>query len=340
MTELLNQEEKGLVQDLRLSFSRISSFDQEGPSALIKRKELSGIGITMGGLVDLLLFQPDEFKSNYYVFRAKIPTATTKELADIIINNYSTSVLPDNKAVLEIIKHNEFWGSIKKEDTLIKKFDNEEFWDYIKAMLEAKGKEVIDEETLRFAEELVDILKTHENSKGIVAYPEKNEDKYAQLELNFQYKQFKFKGIVDLVIVNHADKTIQFIDLKTGSPSAQEFSKSFVKYRYYLQALLYTIGAQSFMEEYNLKDYQILDFQFLYIGRYQKVPYTYTVSEKWQTAAAYGFTTKSGYEYKGLNELIDDIDWHWTNKEFGLPRNMAEAEGEIYINDNFIEINE
>lgn len=338
MTEVTGQEERGLVEDLRLSYSRVSSFDQDGPSSLVKRKELSGEGITMGGLVDLLLFEPERFKANYYVFKAKIPTASAKDLADVITNNWD--VLPPREEVYDIAKAAGFWSSIVKEDTYYKKFDNDEFWDYIKAVLECNGREIIDSETLERAEEIVEILKTHKNSKDIVAFPQTQEEKYAQLELNFRYKQFAFKGIVDLVVVNHQYKTIKFIDLKTGAPSAQEFSKSFVKYRYYLQALLYTIGAKSFQEEYKLTEYTVLPFEFLYIGRYQRIPITYTVTDKWLTAAANGFTTKSGYVYKGLNELLDDIDWHWTNKQFDLPKELAVSEGKIVINDDFFEINE
>lgn len=338
MTELLDQEERGLVQDLRLSYSRISSFDLEGPSTLVKRKELSGEGITMGGLIDLLLFEPDKFKSEYYVFRAKIPTATLKELSDVITTNYTE--VPSREKVYDIAKQSNFWSSVVKEETYYKKFDNEDFWSYLKAVFESKNKTIVSVKDLEWAEQVVEVLKTHKDSKDIVAYPEENEDKYAQLELEFQYRQFAFKGLVDLVIVNHKDKTVRFIDLKTGAPKVEEFSKSFVKYRYYIQALLYVIGAGSFMEKYSLEGYTLLPFEFLYISRFQKIPLIYEVTPKWEDAALYGFTTTAGYKYKGLNELLDDIDWHWTNKEFDLPRDIVEAKGRVLINDNFIEINE
>lgn len=338
MKELLDQEESVLVEDLRLSFSRVSSFDQDGPSSLVKRKELSGEGITMGGLVDLLLFEPAKFETDYYVFKAKIPTATTKELADVITSNYTE--IPLRRVVYDIAKDNGFWSSVVKEDTYYKKFDNDEFWDYLKAVYESKGREIVDEDTLGWAKSIVEVLQNHKNSKETLSFPDKTEEKYAQLELNFVYKQFAFKGIVDLVIVNHKNKTIRFIDLKTGKEDASNFSSSFVKYRYYLQALLYLIGADSFKEEYKLQDYTVLPFEFLYISRFQKIPITYKVSDKWIKGAINGFTTPAGYKYKGLNQLLDDIDWHWTNKEFDLPRELVEANGVIEIKDDFITVND
>jgi hypothetical protein len=338
MTELLNQEESGLVQDLRLSFSRISAFDQDGPKTLVEKKELSGEGVLMGGLIDMLLFEPDKVKDNYYIFEAKVPTATAKELADIITNNYNS--MPSIPDVLKIIEVNGFWSSIKKETTLTNKFNNDDFWGYLKAVFESKDKQIVSKEDYIRAEELVEVLRTHKNSKERLDFPTEEESKYVQVKLDFNYKQFNFRGIVDLIVVNHTDKTIKFIDLKTGAPAAQMFSQSFVKYRYYLQALLYTIGAESFKREYSLEDYRLLPFEFLYISRYQKIPLVYEVPTTWELAALRGFTTKSGYKYKGLDQLIAEIDWHWTHKEFDLPMEIVMANGLIVINDDFIEVNE
>lgn len=338
MTELLNQEESGLVQDLRLSFSRISSFDQDGPSALVKRKELSGEGILMGGVIDLLLFEPDKFKDNYYVFTAKEPTAMSKTLADGIIANYTE--IPSDKKILEMVETLELWKKITKEELIIAKFDNDDFRGYLKAVFESRNKTIISADDLEKAKEIVEVLKTHPHSKDLVDFPGEDENKYVQLELDFNYKQFAFKGIVDLVIVNHVDKTIKFIDLKTGAPYVQDFSKSFIKYRYYLQAILYSIGAKAFKEKYDLKDYRLLPFEFLYISRTQRIPFIYEVPLKWNMAAVNGFTTTAGYRYKGLDQLLEEIDWHWTHKEFDLPMDMATAQGKIVINDDFIEVNE
>lgn len=338
MTELFTLEEKGLVEDLRLSFSRVSSFDREGAITLIKKKVVSGEGVTIGGLVDLLLYQPEIFKENYYVFKAKIPTATSKELADIIIREHGEML--SKEQVLNIVRANGFWSKIVKEDTLIKKFDNDDFWDYLKAVFESKDKTIVTLEDIELAKELVSILKNHKNSKDIVAYPEEHESKYVQVELDFTYRQFSFRGIVDEIIVDHKEKTIKFIDLKTGSKNAESFIQSFVKYRYYLQALLYLIGSKEFIKQNKLEDYKLLPFEFLYIGRYERIPFNFVVSDKWIEAAKKGFTTKGGYKYKGLDELLDEIEWHWVNKEFNLPKQLAESKGVVEINSDFIEVNE
>ena len=41
--------------DLKLSYSRISDFDRNGPQALIKRREINTDGTKHGSIVDILL---------------------------------------------------------------------------------------------------------------------------------------------------------------------------------------------------------------------------------------------------------------------------------------------
>ena len=327
-----------LVTDLRLSFSRVSAFDQDGPLTLIHKRQVDNDGATMGGIVDTLAFEPAEFDKRYYVFNHSKPTATAGDLADVIIKEYTH--IPNVEEVLSIVKANGFWSSTKKEETLIAKFDTPEFWGYVKAMLEVGERKLITEEEKESSQEIVTTLKSHPHSKEVMSYPLENEDKYAQVELEFTYKQFAFLGIVDLVIVNHKDKTVKFVDLKTGAKPALQFSNSFIKFRYYLQAALYTIGAKTFMEKYNIADYTLLPFEFLYISRFERVPLLYKVTEKWHNAALQGFTTTSGYRYKGLNELLDDIDWHWTNKVYSLSREVYQQKGIVQLNDDFITVNE
>lgn len=329
---------KNNLLDLRLSYSRLSDYDQKGPKTLIKRSDVSGEGVEMGGLVDLLLFTPEEVAKQYYVFDGEKPTATLLKLANIIIDNYVE--IPSTEIIIGIIKTNNFWGKVVNEDVLISKFDVPDFWEFLKAEFNGKDKTIVSSDQLRQAEEIVEVLKNHEYSKSIVAFPEEHEDKYAQYSFEFEYKNAIFRGIIDLLYVNHDNKTIQAIDLKTGANSASDFSGSFVKYRYYFQEALYQKALEHIKELLGVTEYETLSFSFLYVSRYERIPLLYKVSQKWHDAAVKGFTTTSGYKYKGLDEVIDDITWHWNNKKFEFSREIYEQEGSVVLNDNFITVNE
>ncbi len=324
--------------DLKLSYSRVSDYDQNGPKTLVKRSKVEGEGVDMGGLIDLLLFSPEELYDKYYVFDGSKPTATLGKLCDIIINNYPK--IPSTNVVLEIIKLNKFWDNVVKEDVLLTKFDNDDFWGFLKAEYESRGKTIVTTEQLQQATDVVEVLQTHEYSKDVVAYPEENENKYAQYSFEFRYKNVVFRGIIDLLVVNHKNKTIRAIDLKTGAKPAGQFSASFVKYRYYFQEAIYQAAMDYIKEKLKILDYEVLPFQFLYVSRYERIPLLYTVSQKWHDAALKGFTMTSGYKYKGLNEVLEDITWHWNNQKFDFSKEIYEQKGSIILNDDFITIDE
>lgn len=324
------------VLDLKLSYSKLSSFIEGGAKALVKKKELTGDGVKEGGLIDCLLFTPDEMLNDYYIFDGIKPTATAGELCDLVFNLFTE--IPTVDEVVEVSRRHGYWSKVVNPETYIKKFDTEDFWGYLKSQYSSKSKTIITTEQLQRAEEVVEILKSHAYSKAIVAFPTKTQSKYAQYKIEYRYKNVIFRGILDLLVIDHSAKTVQMIDLKTGAPVAEAFSQSFVKYRYYLQEAVYQHAFKKICEDLKLEGYTLLPFQFLYISRFEKLPLVYTVPQKWSEASVKGFTTKAGYVYKGMDQIISDITWHWTNQKFSLSRETYEKEGNLILNDDFIEV--
>jgi hypothetical protein len=126
-------------------------------------------------------------------------------------------------------------------------------------------------------------------------------------------------------------------DLKTGKGSSTEFEESFVKWRYYFQAALYVKAFQEICDALELKDYTLEPFQFLYISRSDKTPLLFITTDKWIKAAWKGFRI-SKYIYKGIDEILEEIYWCWKNKEYIIPKRVAEANGVVELKDNFIEV--
>lgn len=336
----LEESEYGVnnVLDIKLSYSRLSDYDVNGPKTLVKRSEVKGEGVDMGGLIDTLLFSGDEMDKRYYVTDSTKPTATEAKLVDYIVENCRQ--IPSTEEVLGIIKAQGYWKSTKEVDTIIAKFDNENFWEYISSQLAAKEKKLITTEQLVQAEEVVNVLRSHQYSKALIAYPEDHESKYAQYGFEFQYKNAILRGFMDLLVVNHATKTMQCIDLKTGSKPAEQFMNSFIKYRYYFQEAVYQQAMEHIRKVMKLEKYDILPFKFLYISRFERIPLVYTVGDKWHNAALKGFTTSTNYRYRGLDEVIDDVTWHWIKQEFSLSKEAYEQKGSLTLKDDFITVDE
>lgn len=319
--------------DLALSFSRISDYDRNGPKALDKKTFVDNYGAKIGSIVDDWLFNREKFDDLYFVFNGNKPTATLGKLVDIILENYTE--IPNEDTVFEIIETNGFWKRSKPE-TVKGYFDVPEFWDYLTAMFKGREQTLITTDEMALSQELAHILKTHQYSKRFF---ETKGISIPQYKFTYKYKDCTIRGILDLIKIDHEKQTVEFIDLKTGAGNGDEFIASFIKYRYYFQAALYLKVFRYIMEEMGLVGYTLLPFKFLYIGRKEKVPFVYEVSEKWIDAAFAGFTTQGGYDYKGIDELMEEIKWHWQNKVFNMPKEVYENNGQVSIKDNFFSVN-
>lgn len=318
-------------KELRLSYSRLSALDTKGPSVLIHRPKLDNIGIKMGSLIDDLLLSPELYEKNYYKFDGTKPTATLGKLADIIIDNYIE--IPPKDKILEICKKNSFWKR-RSDENIISEFDKKNFYDYIHAYISSKDKILITSKDYQIANQIKDILLTHKHSKDIF----KVEDAIYQCPFIITINDVKLRGIIDIVTIDHKNKTVRLIDLKTGAPDALDFSRNFYKHRYYFQSAIYRKAFEQIKKDFEIPDdYTLLPFQFLYISRNERIPVIYEVDDMWDKAAFNGFTFK-GYTYKGIIELIEDAKWYWKNKVFDLPREVYENNGKLILTSNQIEV--
>lgn len=325
-------------RELKLSYSRISDFYKNGPQALIRKSSVDNEGVRIGSLTDDLLYtkmvDSSHFNSLYYIYDGSKPTATLGKLVNLIIEN--KSAVPTKKEVLEIVKKNSYWSSIVNEEILIKKFNVKQFWEYLEAYYGSKDKTIVGTLDYALAEELVNILLTHKFSKHIFNETKDKTTLY-QYPIRFEYKGFILRGILDFIRIDHKKKTVTLIDLKTGKDDPESFTTSFIKYRYDLQEAVYTLAFEHICKDLDLEGYTLEPFEFLYLSRYEKTPIIYTVPETWHIAGRYGYKL-NGRQVKGLDELIDEIAWHFDNKVFDKSKVLHESQGKLEINSDFITI--
>lgn len=333
LNNLLNNNEN---IDLLLSYSRISDFDRNGPKALLERENLNNQGekkgVKMGSIIDDLLFSRGNFNDKYYISEYIEPTTTLNILAKIILDNYIE--IPSIDEIFNIIERNGLWKSTKNKDLIKGYFDNDDFWGYLKEQYQSINKTIITKDDKKYAEEIVSILVEHEYSKEIFS---SKYEHYYQYKFEYELKGFKLRGIIDILSIDHENKKVYFKDLKTGSGNTTEFLSSFIKFRYYIQEAVYSLAFEQICRELNLVDYELQPFSILYISLKDKIPINFIVSEKWHKAALTGFKS-SGYYYKGLYRLLDEIYFHWKNKLYTLPKYIYESKGTINLQDNFIEL--
>lgn len=317
----------------KLSYSRISDFDRNGPKVLEVRSSLETKGMSLGKLVDDLLLPTDNFvfEDNYEVSDVKSPTATSGRLCSIILDNFTEK--PSNKEIFNICRENNFWAK-SLDDTLMANIEKEEIQSYLDFKFSTINKSLVDSETYYKATDLKNRLLTHEHSKYVF---DKSFNSINQYKFEFEYNGIVLRGAIDRVLIDHENKTVEFIDLKTGAGTLSEFYRSYLRYRYDLQALIYTLSFDKFCVDNKLEGYELIPFKFMYIGVGEMIPLIYETTDKWLEASLKGFKVGS-YTYRGLIELTDEIKWHFDNNLFDLSRDIYESNGLVKLDDGFINL--
>ena len=92
-----------------------------------------------------------------------------------------------------------------------------------------------------------------------------------------EFNGVKYRNMADLCIVCHKEKWVKPVDLKTSSHTEWDFYKSFVDWRYDIQARLYwAIIRQNMDKDEYFKDFELLDYDFIVVNRKTLVPLVWT----------------------------------------------------------------
>lgn len=303
----------------KYSYSRLAAFEKDKwdyymrfvlkdeDYILAKRKAMKDSpDIKMGNLFDVLLTDADSYESKYFEGTlTNIPTAGTQMF--VFVN-----FLFDNRIEFPDIVENfqksfedlKEWNGGKvqsKFETFIDKFhkEGEEYFDHLVA---SNGKIIIS------VEEHAKVTKAVEMASTATQFYNKG-DKYTKFPIFFEYMYKEFKAEIDEFVVDHDKKEIQLIDWKTTYDPEIFIYHHYLKLKTYIQAGLYKKGFELYIQNTDFKGYKVLPMQFKVVDiNGFKAPLLYTTSELNYHQAFNGFTTSSGNHYKGIDQIISEID--------------------------------
>ena len=168
--------------------------------------------------------------------------------------------VPDDK-LADFLTDNGYQLNWKKE-TRARVF-KEKASDYYRSLADANGRTVIDSNTYTDVTRCCDALKTSVATKFYFNNDafDTNIEKVYQLKFKATFNDIDYRCMPDLLIVNHENKTILPIDLKTSSHEEWDFPKSFVQWNYQIQARLYwRIIERNIKNDAYFKDFTLLDY--------------------------------------------------------------------------------
>lgn len=344
-------------RDLDLpSYSMLSSISKNGIDVV--EGTINGVfELKFGSLVDDMCFNTDILSKKYYAGTApKNPTTNVKKVIDYILNTINnsdngeeitkTSVLGTkrSKKITKDLKnytaearaganhHNVYGGYSNKKlmETLIEKGQ-----EYFKDKMESKGRIFIKPEMWNKAYATATTLVTHPFSRKYFDHEVEG------IEIIYQYKFIAnvngrdVKGMLDCVYVDHNNKKIIPVDLKTGEFPVIKFKDVFLGYNYYIQGALYKEGLKSIVDnDPDLNGYTVEDFEFLYISKQNEYkPLVWVMGDDIHQAALKGFKDVYNYKHKGVYDLLEDYYGCKEGRNCQYVKEVYDNDGRMMLND-------
>ena len=279
-------DEKTYRADSALSHSILSRYEREGFNNLDKLFDrIESPSLTFGSAVDTMITGGDEeFNANFMV--ADFPTLpdTVVQLVRTIFSVYKDSYtdikdIPNNLLLSAIsdISWNNHW----RPDTRANKI-KEDGEVYYRLLYMAEDKTVLNTSTYNDVCNTVSKLKSSDATRFYFEEDspfDDNIERLYQLKFKAVLNGVPYRIMADELIVFHKEKVVVPIDLKTSSKPEWDFFKSFLEWRYDIQARLYWRVIRHVMDQDPyFKDFKLTDYNFIVANKKILMPLVWRFS--------------------------------------------------------------
>jgi hypothetical protein len=273
-----------------------------------------------GRLIHCLLLDDKSFEENFVVSPVTLPSGMSKTLVDKVYfkTRYMHKADPSLKfedfsqEILEVMRDMNYYQLIKSDKDKLSKVITKEASNYWEFLKKKEGRDLIDNETLKYCQDAVDVVKTYPRVVHLLGLDQDDFDHVEvfneeYMEANISGCPFGFKGIIDNLKIDHDNKIIYINDFKTTSKALKDFKESVEYYNYWLQAVLYMIMVSHKYLELLEKGYE-LKFHFIVIDQFFNV-YPFPVSE----------ATRNLWLERFTKDVLPVAQYHFQTKRYELP---------------------
>lgn len=279
-----NVSEEVYRADPALSYSTLARYEREGFNNLDRLfDKLETPSLTFGSAVDSIITGgQEEFDERFMVAEFPSTPDSVVKIVKSLFNQYGDSyrslvTIPDD-AVIKETEHQGYQMNWKPETRA--KVIKEKGADYYNLLFIAGGRTILDTYTYQ---DVCNAVKALKESKPTQFYFAENSpfepdvERFYQLKFKGEFDGVEYRNMADLIIVNHKEKWVKPVDLKTSSHAEWDFYKSFVDWKYDIQARLYwAIIRQNMNKDEYFKDFKLLDYEFIVVNRKTLTPLVWT----------------------------------------------------------------
>lgn len=260
-------------QDPALSQSVLTKFEREGFENLDKLFEhVDTPSLSFGSMVDCLMTDGERaFQEQYLVSEIPSLEPSVEPVVKEIFNSFKDSYtnindIPD-VSMMPIIAQSGYQPRWKSETRC--KVIREKGQLYYQVLFMAKDKKIVTQDVYNRVFACVRALKDSPQTKKLFCEdnPFDNIERYYQLKFKDNLNGVDYRGMADLLIVDHDNKLVIPYDLKTSSHREYDFYKSFVQWGYQCQARLYWRLIRKAMDRDDYyKDFTLANFRFIVVN--------------------------------------------------------------------------
>lgn len=307
--------------DPALSYSTLARYEREGFNNLDKLFDrIETPSLTFGSAVDSIITGgQEEFDERFMVAEFPSMPDSIVKIIKSLYKQYAGTYrsllnIPDNSIIRETEDQN--YQMNWKPETRAKVI-REKGTDYYNLLFVAGDRCIIDTQTYQDVVNAVRVLKESSSTKLYFADDnpfEPDIERLYQLKFKGEFDGITYRNMADLIIVNHKEKWVKPVDLKTSSHTEWDFYKSFVDWRYDIQARLYwSIIRQNVDKDEYFKDFKLLDYDFIVVNKRTLTPLVWNCPFT-QAQGTLRFGNNSQIEMRSPFEIGKELNSYLTSR--------------------------
>jgi hypothetical protein len=326
-------------KDPAISYSTLSRFEREGwrkIGQLFDKQETAAL--QFGGAVDCLLTDGEEaFKEKYFVADFPDLQDSIITIVKALFGTYSSkyrsiSMIPDIKVMdaAVIFKYQSNWKPETRAKVIKEKGE-----DYYNLMYLAGDKIILSQDEYNEVIACIEELRSNDVTSFFFngSYDESIE-KVFQLKFKAEYEGTPLRCMFDELIVDHTNKIIYPIDLKTTGHPEEEFESSFNKWRYDIQAKLYTyILSEVIKNDDYFKDFKIEYYQFVTINKKTLAPVIWEFDDNHSIR---DMMDDEGNVLRDWRKILDDLNYYLEHPQSKYSREVLANDCRMKIRNSTI----
>lgn len=267
--------------DPALSYSTLARYEREGFNNLDKLFDrIETPSLVFGSCVDTLITgNEEEFNQLFMVAELDNNISDTlviivKRLFETFKDKYSSlKDIPNDDIIscIEDIQWNNHWLPKTRANKI-----KEDCAGYYGLLYIANNRTIISTKTYNEVIKAVDALKTSDSTKFYFEPNNMFDDdiqRFYQLKFKATFNGINYRCMADEIIVFHNKKLVVPVDLKTSSKTEWDFYKSFLEWRYDIQARLYwRIIRDNMDRDPYFKDFKLAPYKFIVANKKTLTP--------------------------------------------------------------------